>query len=60
MTELHFESKGVFEKYWIQPLSLGEAGKLIVEDEERFLVRGATMAYSFEMEWTLGGESEGM
>jgi hypothetical protein len=56
MTELQFASKEVFEKYWMAPLSQGEAGKAIGEDEERFLSRGRTMAYQFEMHQTEGGK----
>ena len=55
MTELHFASKEAFEKYWIAPLSQGEAGKAIGEDEARFLDRTRTMAYQFEMHQTEDG-----
>lgn len=60
MTELHFASKEAFEKYWIAPLSQGDAGRAIGEDEERFLNRGRTMAYQFEMHQTEDGKATGI
>lgn len=56
MTELQFASKEAFEKYWIAALGQGEAGRAIVEDEEKFINRGRTMAYQFEMHQTEVGK----
>ncbi|KAJ4354471.1 uncharacterized protein N0V89_006208 [Didymosphaeria variabile] len=52
VTELQFASKEDFEKYWVAPLMVGEGGKIMGEDEARFMVREKTLAYVFEMQQT--------
>lgn len=58
VTELQFANKEAFERYWIAPLSQGEAGRAIGEDEGRFLNRGRTMAYQFNMYQTEGDKEK--
>ncbi|KAL1599684.1 hypothetical protein SLS60_007487 [Paraconiothyrium brasiliense] len=55
-TELQFASKEDFEKYWVAPLMMGEGGKVMGEDEARFMVREKTLAYQFEMHQTQAAE----
>jgi hypothetical protein len=48
VTELQFASKEDFEEFWVAPLMMGEGGKVVGEDEAKFIAQGETMAYQFE------------
>jgi hypothetical protein len=54
VTELQFASKEDFEKFWVAPLMMGEGGKVVGEDEAKFMVREKTLAYPFEACTTAG------
>lgn len=56
MTELQFASKEDFDNFWVAPLMQGEGGKVMGEDEARFMDREKTIAYQFEMQKTEGTE----
>lgn len=58
MTELQFASKEDFEENWVKPLMVGEGRAAVEVDEARFLDRGRTMAYQFEMANTEGDEGK--
>ena len=49
MTELQFASKEDFEENWVRPLMVDEGRTAVETDESRFLDRGRTVAYQFEM-----------
>ena len=48
-TELQFTTKEEFEENWVKPLMLGEGKTAVETDESKFLDRGRTVAYQFEM-----------
>lgn len=49
VTELQFASEEEFEENWVKPLMVGEGKDVVEMDEGRFLDRGRTVAYRFEM-----------
>ena len=54
ITEIGFESEASFTENWLTPLVLAKTGKLIAEDEERFINRAKTRAYVVEEYGTTG------
>jgi len=47
MTELVFKDESAFHKEWMVPLTTSERSHLIGADEEKFLDRKCTRAYTF-------------
>jgi len=48
MTELVFKDESAFKKAWMEPLTRSERSHLIAADEENFLDRKCTRAYTFD------------